>query len=218
MNSTLGGIFGDISARIISFAPSLLAGIALIAVGLFLGWFLKRVAIRICVILRLEQMLRRFQWGRDFAKADLRYTLYSSIGNIVYLVVFLLFLDAALEAMQLTVLSSFLRWGGAFLPRLIGAIVIAVFGWWVAGWVGLTVLRALAREEVPRATLIARFSKFILLLFFSAMALAELNIAHEIIIIGFSTAIVSLGAIAVGWTLLGDRTAPRKAAEDQEEK
>ncbi|MGB4549039.1 MAG: hypothetical protein WBI10_09000, partial [Syntrophales bacterium] len=55
----------------------------------------------------------------------------------------------------------------------------------------------LTRENMPRAMFIADYCRTVLILLFSAMALVQLNIAREIVLIGFSIIFVTLGVIAV---------------------
>jgi hypothetical protein len=205
MNDPLRDLFENIGKAIINYLPSVLAGLLLLVVGWFLGWFLKRITIRLLLILRLERMLQKFQWGDDFSKGDVRYALYTFIGNLVFLLVLLIFLNGALSVMNLTGLSSLLEKGILFLPRLAIALVIFAVGWFVALWVGKSIRKALAEEEIPRSALIARFSKLILLLFFFALALTELDIAREIVIIGYTTVMITLGGLAIVLTARGGK-------------
>lgn len=205
MNDPLRDLFENIGRAIVNYLPSVLAGIMLLAIGWFLGWFLKRITMRLLLILRLERILQKFQWREDFSKADVRYALYTFIGNLVFLLVLLIFLSGALSVMNLTVLSSLLEKGILFLPRLAIALVIFGIGWFIALWVGKAIRKALAGEEIPRSALIARFSKMILLLFFFAMALTELDIAREIVIVGFTTIMITLGGIAIVLTARGGK-------------
>jgi hypothetical protein len=70
-------------------------------------------------------------------------------------------------------------------------------GWLIASWTSNSIHKSLSREQIPRSALIAKFTKAVILLFFSAMALVELEIAQQIVIIGFSTIIITLGLITV---------------------
>jgi len=205
MNDPLRDLFDNIGRAIVSYLPTALAGIMLLAVGWFLGWFLKRITMRLLLLLRIERMLQKFRWGEDFSKGDVRNALYTFIGNLVFLLVFLIFLSGALSVMNLTALSSLLEKGILFLPRLAIALLIFGIGWFIALWVGKAIRKALADEEIPRSALIARFSKMILLLFFFAMALTELDIAREIVIVGFTTIMITLGGIAIVLTARGGK-------------
>jgi len=209
MDSPIKQLFIPTVEKIIGYLPNLFAGLILIGLGWFLGWLVKRVVVQMCILFKLDRLLRRFRWGQALSKADVRYAAYDTIGNFAFFAFFLIFLHSGLSVMNLTVLSDLLEGGVFFLPRLIVSLSILGIGWLIAGWVAGAIQKALIKEDIPRATLLARFSKMVLLLFFSAMALTELNVAREIVIIGFTTMIVTLGILVVvfaagaGKTLVG---------------
>lgn len=218
MDSSLRDPFYSMGEKIIGYLPNLFAGIVLVAIGWVLGWVVKRVVFQLCVILRLERLLRSFRWGEEFSKADIRHALFNTIGDVSFFIVFLIFLNAALDALQLTVLSSLLQRGVLFIPKFLISAVIVLVGWIIARWVSVTVKKALTKEDVPRATLISRFLKAVMLLFFSAMALTELDTAREIVIIGFTVTIITLGALVVILTSMGRKSIVKKMLATLEEK
>ena len=105
-----------------------------------------------------------------------------------------------------------------FLSKIIIAVSIFGLGWLLSGWAQKSILKSLYREEVPRASLIARFIKVILLLFFSAIALVELDVAREIVIIGFATIFITLGAIAIVITAVSGKSFIEKIGGSFKEK
>jgi hypothetical protein len=217
MNDKLPGSFVNLTDKFIGYLPDLLAGIVLLFIGWFLGWFAKRVIIQLAVILRLERFLIRFRWGRDFSKGDVRFGFYNFLGNIAFFIIFIIFVNNALSAWKLSVLSDLMERGILFLPRIIIALILFGIGWLISIWASQAILRALRREDIPRSTLIANFIKGVLLLFFSAMALLELNIAREIVIIGFATVFITLGIISVVLSVGGERNIFKKTPETIEE-
>jgi len=217
MDSPLEKALYGVTEKLIAYLPNLVAGIVLIAIGWFLGWLVKRIVVQVLLVLRFDRLLRRFKWGTGFAKADVRYAFAEFIGNGAFLIVFLILLNASLEALQLTVISDVLRQGVLFIPKLLVAAAILVLGWLLAGWIAGTIQRALTKEEVPRATLIARFTKVVIMLFFSAMALTELDVAREIVIIGFSVTIVTLGVLVIVMTSIGGKRFVSRILETLEE-
>jgi hypothetical protein len=216
MDSPLEKVFTSVADKFIAYMPSLVAGIVLIAIGWLLGWIVKRIIVQILAVLRFDRLLRRFRWGAGFAKADVREAFFEFIGNASFLIVFLILLNASLEALQLTVLSNVLERGVLFIPKLLISLVIVASGWLLASWIATSVQRALTKEEVPRATLIARFAKAVIMLFFSAMALTELDIAREIVVIGFSVTIVTLGVLTIVLTVTGGKRFVAKILESLE--
>jgi hypothetical protein len=210
--------FSKLVQSIIDYIPSLIAGLVLVVLGLIAGWLIKRIVYQLCVILRIERLLGSFRWGGEFTKADIRHALFNAIGNVVFIVVFLVFLDAALNAMKLLVLSSMIEKSVGIIPRLLIALIIFGIGWLIARWVALGVRHALYREGVPKATLIARFSNAVVMLFFSAMALTELDVAREVVLIGFSVIILTLAVLTIILASIGGRELVKRTLGSLEEK
>lgn len=217
MDSPLEKVFYDSTEKLIAYLPNLIAGFVLIGIGWFLGWLAKRIVVQVLSALRFDRLFSRFKWGAAFAKADVRFAFLEFVGNTVFVIVFLILLNTSLEALQLTAMSTILQHGVLFIPKLLISVVIFSFGWMLAGWIAGTMQRALTKEDVPRATLIARFSKAVIMLFFSAMALTELDIAREIVIIGFSVIITTLGVLAIVLTSVGGKKFVTKMLETMKE-
>jgi hypothetical protein len=218
MDSALRDPFSSVAERVIGYLPNLFAGLVLMAIGLLLGWLVKRIVFQPCIIVRLDRLVGGFRWGSDFSKADVRHAMFNAIGAVAAVLVFLVFLNAALEAMQLLVLSNLIEKGVLIVPRLIVALLMLSLGWVVSRWLAATIRKGLMREDVPRASLIARFAKSVLILFFSAMALAELDIAREIVVTGFTVTMITLGAVTVVITAMGGKGFVRKVAARLDDK
>jgi hypothetical protein len=206
MASALEAVLYKVTERLVGYLPSLVAGLLLIAFGWVLGWVVKRIVVQVCVALRIDRLLRGFRWGAAFAKADVRYAFFNFIGNVAFFVVFVILFSASLDAMQLTVLSELVQSVVLFVPRLIVAAAIVMLGWVLAGWIAHGVLKAFADAAVPKASLIAQFVRSVVVLFFAAMALAEINVARDIVVIGFAVIMTTLGALAVVLTAVGGRS------------
>ena len=185
----------------------------MVLLGWLLGWIVKRVLVQLSIILRVDRFLKRSRWEADFSKADVRYGLYNFIGNIGFAIIFLIFLDNAFLAWKLNILSELLSRGILLLPKIIIALVIFGVGWLLASWVQVSLMKLLHREEIPRASLISRFIKIILLIFFSAISFVELDVAREIIIIGFATIFVTLGILTIVVVTVNSKNFQKKIEE-----
>ena len=206
MDNSLESPFLDFGKQIINYLPSLLGGVILLLVGWFVGWLIKRITIQLLVVLRFEKLFMRMQWRRALSKADVRYAVFNMIGNIVFFIVFLIFLNSALDAMKLTVLSVLIQQGVVFIPKLIIAFLILGIGWIVASRVSVNVYNALLKENMQHYSIISRFVKFVALLFFSSMALVEIEIAPQIVVIGFTTIMITLGIILIAITVFSGKS------------
>lgn len=202
----------------VRYLPNLLGGVVLVLIGWFLGWFAKRIVTQVTALLRPDRFLTRFRWGKDFAKGDVRQGLYDFLGNLAFVLVFLIFLDHALRTWKLTIFSDILEKGIFFFPRMIFASIIFGAGWLIASWASRAVARALNREGIPWASLIGSFSKAALILFFSAMALLELNVARQIVIIGYMAIVATSGIIMIVLAVVGGRMWFEKIRKSPKEK
>jgi len=192
MNKNFNELLHDLGQKIIVYLPNLLGGLLLLLLGWFIAWIAKRIIIQLLVILRFDRLFIRFRWKSSLTKADIRYALYNLIGNIMFFIVFLIFLNSALEVLKLTILSKLIGQGVLFIPRLLIALVIFGIGWLIGSRTANAVSHSLIKEGFPGASLFAKLLKFIIVLFFSAMALAELNIAKEIVLIAFGALLLTL--------------------------
>jgi len=206
MENKIESPFLDFGRQIINYLPSLLGGFILLVIGWIVGWLAKRITVQLLAVLRFEKLFLRLQWRRALSKADISFAVFNFIGNVVFFIVFLIFLNSALDAMKLTILSTLIQQSVIFIPKLIVALVILGIGWIVAGRVSISVYSSLLKENVPHYSIISRLVKFVILLFFSAMALVEIDIAPQIVIIGFTTIMITLGIISVAFVLSGGKS------------
>ena len=205
METKIQDQFIGFADSLLAYLPSLLGGLILLLLGWLAGWIIKRLIVQLALILRIDRFLKRSRYEADFRKADVRYSLYNFIGNIGFAIIFLIFLDNALLAWKLNILSDLLSKGILFMPKVIIASITFGAGWLISSWVQISIVKTLSREDIPRASLISKFAKSILLIFFSAISLVELNVAREIVIIGFGTIFLTLGAVTVVMSAIGGK-------------
>ncbi len=210
MENKIEDQFIGFADSLLAFLPNLIGGIILLLLGWFIGWVFKKILVQLSIVLRVDRLIKSSRYETDFSKADVRYSLYNFIGNIGLVIIFLIFLDNALLAWKLNVLSDLLSRGILFLPKIIIALIIFGAGYLLSSLAQISILKTLHREEIPRASLLSRFIKSILILFFSAISLTELDVAREIIIIGFSTIFITMGVIAIILTAVGSKNFLKK--------
>jgi hypothetical protein len=76
-------------------------------------------------------------------------------------------------------------------------VVIMGIGWGLALWAANGLVVVLLREDVKSATAIALYARIAIIIFFSAIALVQLDVAGTIVTIGFTTIFITLGVIAI---------------------
>lgn len=213
MDTTIQDQLLNFADNVLEFLPTLAGGIILIFLGWLIGWIVKKILFRVSLLLRVDRFLKQSHYEAGLSKADVRYSFYNLIGNIGFIIIFLIFLNSALVVWNLEIVSDLLSKVIMFLPKIIIAVFIFGIGWLLSSWAQKSVYKSLHREEIPRASLISKFTKSLVLIFFSAVALIQLDISNIIIIIGFATIFVTLGVIAVILTVKGSNNIIKKIDE-----
>ncbi len=193
--------FTEFVQRLIDYAPTLTAGLLVLLLGIIVGWLAKRAVVRVLIWLRLDRLGGNASWRAAFGKGDVRAALYELVGNVVFLLLVLVFLDNSLEIWGLVVLSRMIEGLIVYLPNL--ALVALIFGGGVflANTLAGGIEDTLEEEGAPRARLVAKGFKAAALGVVGALALWQLNFAREIVLAAFLIGFGALGvafAIAVG--------------------
>lgn len=197
MKQLIPNLLNNLALEVLNYLPRVVASLFLLLVGWFVAWVVKRIIIQLCLIFRVHRYLPRLRWRKALSKADVRDALFNYVGNLAFIVVLLVFVYGALATLKLTVLSGLLEETIFFLPRIIGALAIFGGGFFLSTRIAVAVHMAVLREGIPRASLIGRFVKGALMLFFSAMALMVLDVARPVVLVGFAVSFTTLGALVV---------------------
>lgn len=191
--------FDRFGRQVSDFMPTLLAGLVVLLAGAVAGWLLKRAVVRVLLLLRLDRLGGgRSAWRSAIGKGDVRAALYNGVGTIAGSVLFLVFVDNALEIWGLSVLARLVDQIIYYLPTLALAVLIS--------WIGIALSNVLARrveavlieEKVPRTALLVGLARSAFLSVVAALALWELNFAREIVLAAF---LIGFGAIGVAFAL-----------------
>ena len=218
MKQMISNLVDQVFVEILNYLPRIVASLLLLAVGWFVAWLAKRIVIQLCVIFRVHHYLPRLRWRKALSKADVRDALFNYVGNLVFIAVFIVFIYGALATLKLTVLSSLLEHTIFFLPRVGGCFIIFAIGLFLSNRISVVVHMAVLREGIPRASLIGRFVKGALLMFFSAMALTVLDFARQVVIVGFTVSFATMGVLVIVAAVAGGKEMFQKIFHWPEEK
>lgn len=128
----VSGPLNNFLDQIVLFLPGLLGGLILLGLAWLVATILRALVVK---LLNASGLTRRLSADADVKPQD-RISISQTIGNVVYWLVFLLFLPAILNAFRLQGLlqpvQSLVDDILSFLPNLLGAALILVIGWFVA--------------------------------------------------------------------------------------
>jgi Mechanosensitive ion channel, conserved TM helix len=195
----------DLVTSLAGYIPTIVAGLAVLLLGLLAAWAASHLLVRVLVLMRLDRVMARLRWTSALESADARHTLFEILGTVLGVFIFLVFVANALVIWQLTVLSDLFTRVLLKIPEMVAAGLILLVGWGTANLATRAVQQLLFREHFRRARLVATLVRWVILVTAFAAALVELKVAVTIVTGAFLIVFGTIGlclALAVG---LGSR-------------
>lgn len=189
----------DLFGRLLSILPDLLGAFLILLVGLIVAPILGGVVKKVIDLLKID-LLAEKMGVKELAKGySSDFSISLIIGKLVKWFFALAFIMAAADVLGWTRVTMFLNEIILYIPQVLIAIVILVFGIIAGNFFGTLVTRSLQASNAPvnRPEIIGKITKWSLVIFAVLAALFQIGIAPSLIQILF-TGIVLAIALAVG--------------------
>ena len=187
--------------QMLAVLPNVLAmGIILLG-GLFTAWASGSFVERLLRVIGFDRLCDRLGMNAALLRGGVKTDPSRLVDRSIYWTVLVLASIAALGALNLTPINQFAQSLLAYVPHLVTAAVILLAGYFLSNFVSRAVLIAAVNAGLPPARLIATCTRWGIQALAGAMALEQLGIAQQIVVVGFGITwggIVLAGAIAFG--------------------
>jgi len=204
--------FQRASDRFFEFLPNLLAFLIILIIGYIIA---RLVAAAVSKLLEKAELDRRMHDANATTYVDRVLPGASAsrgIARVVFWLIFAFFLFAAIGALQLAVLTTFMNDVLAYLPNILVAILIFVVAALIAGAVTSAVGSMMG--DTPSGKIVATVVPALVMVIAMFMILEQLQIAPEIVRIAFAAVMFALAlglALAFG---LGGRGVAERLLEE----
>jgi hypothetical protein len=212
-SSTLVESLQRTGRAIMAMAPDLLLAVILLIAGWLVAKLVRRLAIRLLRGLRVDDLAERAGFEDFLIQGGVQVTTVTLIGNTVYWVILAGVFVALLDALGMRTAGALLERMVLFVPNLVLAVGILVFGSLLARVIGALVFSYLSNIGSTAAEPIAAMARYALLVFVLFMAAEQLAIRTEVLVSAFQIAFAALcfaAALAFG---LGGRHWASKVIE-----
>jgi len=187
----------DVSAAI----PALFAATVLLLVGWIIARLLRRGVLRLLKLLRIDVLAEKAGIEDFLLQGGVRYTTVTLVANLVYWLIMFTVILAALNSLGLQNASALFNKIILFMPNVVVAVLVLMFGAFVAKIVRGVTFTYLSNIGISGADVIGHVAQWALLLFVVSVALEQLEIGGQILVsafqIGFGAFCLAL-AIAFG--------------------
>jgi hypothetical protein len=200
--------------QLVNFVPKLLA----VVVILFFGWIiakLVRTAVKhILELVKFDNFAQKSGLEAFMNSGDVNVTLSGIISQVVYWLVIIMFVITGANMLGLTEVAQLLHDLAAYLPRIILAILVMIFGTLLARFINRLVFAWLHSIKFERALVVSTTVEYGIQILALFIALEQLGIGVQLI---NSLFVIVFGAIFLALALafgLGGRDRAAKVIEE----
>lgn len=182
-------------ARVLGFLPTLISVIVILIVGWVIATLIQKVIVRFLKLARLDTASEKTGIANILTKGDINYTLSEIIGILIYWLVMLVVILAAVNALQLTVAAELLNRVILYMPNVIASVFILTLGIFFANLIGNTVRTTAANAGIAQARTLGQMTQVVINVFVFMESLKQLQIDTSLIDLLLKGVI---GALALG--------------------
>jgi hypothetical protein len=195
------------------FLPNLLSFILILFAGLVLGLILKALFLRFFRAIKLDKFSERSGMVETLKKGGVKEPISLILSRLISWLTIISFFFLSLRSINIPVIERILERFILYLPNIFIAAIILFLGYLLSNFLGRAALIASVNAGLRLAGLIAKFVKLTIFLLSVTMALEQLGIGRETIVIAFA---IIFGGIVLAFALalgLGGRDAAKEYIE-----
>lgn len=184
-------LWEDTIGAVVMWLPNLLGALALLVIG----WLVARLAqflIRgLLQRLRLDALTERVGISRTLSNAGVEPSVSNLMARLTYWLILFVFILAAVESLGLIGFADTINQLVGYLPNVLAAALILLLGSLIAQVVG-DALREMANQAgIAAGAALGQVTRYTLLIFAVILALAQLGIQTDLLIIAASSLLIA---------------------------
>ncbi len=199
--------------NILDFLPNFLTSLLIFVLGIFIAIALKKIFARLFRAINLDKLSERCGFSEILKKGGIKEPVSHLFSRIIGWLTVLIFLIVSLRALNVPTIERLLEEFFLYLPNVFVAILILLVGYLLSNFLGRTVLIASVNAGFKMSGIIGKFVQFTVFFLSIAIALEQLGIGKETVLIAFTIiygGVVFAFALAFG---LGGRHIAREYLE-----
>lgn len=184
--------------QLAAFIPQLLAALVL----LFLGWILANIVRsavgKILDTLKFDELGKKTGIEAFMRQGNIDLTLSRLIANLIYWIILLVVIVTVANSLGLTTVAELFNKVVFYLPNIIVAVLVLVFGVLMARFINRLVFAYLNNMGVEGALTLSTLAEYAVIIFVVFVALEQLQIGTHLLISAFQ---IGFGAVGLAMAL-----------------
>ena len=180
------GPFERFIERVLHFLPNFITAILVLIVGIVFGMVLKVLFLRFFKAIGLDRLSERSGVIELLRKGGIRDSVSVLLSRIIEWLTIIVFAVISIKALEVSTVERIFERILLYLPNVFVATLLLLFGYLLSNFLGRAALIASVNAGIKISGLIGRFVKFTILVFSGTMALEQLGIGRETVVIAFT--------------------------------
>ncbi len=178
--------------------PGLFTSIVLIILGVAMGLIGRSIFLRIFHAVRFDSLAQRLGATPFLAKAGIKNPPSHLVSKLVQWIIIVTFFIVAMQNLKIPTVEHLVERLFLYLPNVFVAAFILIVGYILSNFLGRTALIALVNAGIKNSGLAAKFVRFIVFLLTATMALEQLGIGKDTIIVAFA---ITFGGVVLAFSI-----------------
>lgn len=210
----MGDHLSNFLSQMLDLIPDLLVILFIMIAGFITAFVIRFILIRVFKALNFDKWSEAVGFSTALRNSRISSPPSIFISRFVFWFIVIIFLMFGFASLGLEVTNKLVALFFLYLPRFFSAIIIIVFGYFMAGYLGRAALLAAVNARIEHSRMIGEVVRLFLLILVFSMALEQLSIAPKIVYAAFS---IFFGGVTLALAIafgLGGREAARRIIED----
>lgn len=172
--------------RLLTFLPDIMTAILVLAAGIVLGFMLKSLFLRFFHAIKIDKLSERSGAVEMMKKGGVKEPVSAILARLIGWLTVISFVILSLRSLNIPAVERILERFILYLPNLFVAGIIVFLGYFLSNFLGRAALIAAVNAGFKLSGLMARSVKLTIFMLTATMALEQLGIGRETIIIAFA--------------------------------
>ena len=204
----------QVAGELVVYIPRLLGSLIVLIFGTYLARALRKLLVKVLSAMKLNKLAEKTPVEHFLKSSEIGSRIEEILSSIAYWLMMLIVLQTAVGVLGLESLTRIIAQFLGYLPRIFSALLVFVLGVLGAGLMEGIVKSSLKSISGPRARMVAKITSYSVMVLASLMAVSELGIAQEFILILF-VGFVASTALGLGLALgLGGQGLVKKMLDE----
>ena len=172
--------------KLLVFLPNLITSLILLIVGILLGIFVKWVFNRIFRAMNLDGLSTKLGMSDALSRSGIKDPLSVMVSRVLKWLTIVTFIIVAMQNLSIPTVEHLIDRMFLYLPNIFIAALILILGYILGNFFGRAAIIASVNAGMASAGLIGKAVKFTVFLLSCTMALEQLGIGKDTIVIAFA--------------------------------